>query len=164
MASELRVDRIIPVDGVPTGGAGGVIQMKHSVATTGVSNSTTSYVSTGTTVTITPKSSTNYFYVFFEGHFAMHQNQAQGFGFNIYKNGTAVTTSPHDGSNGANPYDTYKDETRIFTRMSKMYFAQTGTTNSVTFDVRFKSYSGQAVTFGWDNETQGNLIVMEVSG
>ena len=162
MASELRVDRIIPVDGVPTGGAGGVIQMKHSLATTAVSNSTTSYVSTGTTVTITPKSSTNYFYVFFEGHFAMHQNQAQGFGFNIYKNGTAVTTTPRDVPD--NPYDHYKDESRIFTRMSKMYFAQTGTTNSVTFDVRFKSYNGQAVTFGWDSETQGNLIVMEVSG
>ena len=162
MASELRVDRIIPVDGVPTGGAGGVIQMKHSSATTAVSNSTTSYVSTGTTVTITPKSSTNYFYVFFEGHFAMQVNQAQGFGFNIYKNGTAVTTTPHDSPD--NPYDYYKDETRIFTRMSKMYFAQTGTTNSVTFDVRFKSYNAQSVTFGWESETQGNLIVMEVSG
>ena len=162
MTSELRVDRIIPVDGVPTGGAGGVIQMKHSLATTAVSNTTTSYVSTGNTVTITPKSSTNYFYVFFEGHFAMNGNQAQGFGFNIYKNGTAVTTTPSDSPD--NPYDHYKDETRIFTRMSKMYFAQTGTTNSVTFDVRFKSYNSQSVTFGWDSETQGNLIVMEVSG
>ena len=162
MASELRVDRIIPADGVPSGGAGGVIQMKHSLATTAVSNSTTSYVSTGTTVTITPKSSTNYFYVFFEGHFAMQASQAQGFGFNIYKNGTAVTTSPHDSPD--RPYDHYKDETRIFTRMSKMYFAQTGTTNSVTFDVRFKSYNAQSVKFGWENETQGNLIVMEVSG
>mgnify|MGYP001157191221 CR=1 FL=1 len=162
MASELRVDRIIPVDGVPTGGAGGVIQMKHSVATSQVANSTTSYVSTGNTVTITPKSATNYFYVFFEGQFGMQANQAQGFGYNIYKDGTAVTTSPRD--TGDRPYDEYKDETRIFTRMCKMYFGQTGTTNSVTFDVRFKSYNSQSVKFGWENETQGNLIVMEVSG
>ena len=28
MASELRVDRIIPVNGVPTGGMGGAIQTK----------------------------------------------------------------------------------------------------------------------------------------
>ena len=27
MSSELRVDRIIPVNGVPTGGGGGVIQV-----------------------------------------------------------------------------------------------------------------------------------------
>ena len=27
MASELRVDKIVPVDGVPTGGGGGVIQV-----------------------------------------------------------------------------------------------------------------------------------------
>ena len=74
MASELRVDRIIPVDGVPTGGAGGVIQIVQTFfeVTSQVANSTTSYVSTGTTVTITPKSSTNYFYVIFEGHFAMN--------------------------------------------------------------------------------------------
>ena len=27
MSSELRVDKIVPVDGVPTGGGGGVIQV-----------------------------------------------------------------------------------------------------------------------------------------
>ena len=136
--------------------------MKHSLATTGVTNSTSTWQSTGNSVTITPKSSTNYFYVFFEGHFAMNASQEQGFGINIYKDGTTLTTSPNDSTD--RPYDFYKDETRIFTRMSKMYFGQTGTTNSVTFDVRFKSYQSQSVTFGWDSETQGNLIVMEVSG
>ena len=29
MASELRVDRIVPVDGVPSGGGGGIIQVKQ---------------------------------------------------------------------------------------------------------------------------------------
>ena len=28
MSSELRVDKIVPVDGVPTGGAGGIVQVK----------------------------------------------------------------------------------------------------------------------------------------
>ena len=37
MASQLRVDKIVPVDGVPTGGGGGIIQVVHSTATVGVS-------------------------------------------------------------------------------------------------------------------------------
>ena len=37
MSSELRVDKIIPTGGVPTGGGGGIIQVVHSTATTGVS-------------------------------------------------------------------------------------------------------------------------------
>ena len=28
MSSELRVDKIVPVDGVPTGGGGGIVQIK----------------------------------------------------------------------------------------------------------------------------------------
>ena len=161
MASELRVDRIIPVDGVPSGGGGGIIQMKHSVVTTEVVVSTNTWTSTGNSVAITPKSSSNYFYVFFEGQFNMTANGAQGFGFNIYKDGSAVTTSPND---GGNPYDFYKDETRIYTRKCKMYFAQCGTTSAVTFDVRFRPYNNQTVVSNYSNETQQNLIVMEVSG
>ena len=37
MASELRVDRIVPVDGVPTGGGGGIIQVVSVTKTDNVS-------------------------------------------------------------------------------------------------------------------------------
>ena len=161
MASELRVDRIIPVDGVPSGGGGGIIQMKHSVVTAQVVNATNTYTSTGNSVTITPKSASNYFYVFFEGQFTMDGSAAQGMGFNIFKDGSSVTTSSND---GGNPYDLYKDETRIYTRSSKMYFAQCGTTNAVTFDVRFRPYNSQNTISCYGSQTQQNLIVMEVSG
>ena len=30
MSSQLRVDKIVPVDGVPTGGGGGIIQVAQS--------------------------------------------------------------------------------------------------------------------------------------
>ena len=29
MSSQLRVDKIVPVDGAPTGGGGGIIQIKQ---------------------------------------------------------------------------------------------------------------------------------------
>ena len=31
MTSELRVDKIVPVDGVPTGGGGGIIQVVQTI-------------------------------------------------------------------------------------------------------------------------------------
>ena len=33
MSSELRVDKIMPVDGVPTGGGGGIVQMRQAFKT-----------------------------------------------------------------------------------------------------------------------------------
>lgn len=48
MSSELRVNRIIPVNGVPTGGGGGIIQMKQGT----LINQTESSAATGTRVDI----------------------------------------------------------------------------------------------------------------
>ena len=61
MASQLRVDKIVPVDGVPTGGGGGIIQVV-SVTKTDPYNSTSTSTAedvTGLTVNITPKFSTS---------------------------------------------------------------------------------------------------------
>ena len=64
MASHLRVDKIEPVDGVPTGGGGGIVQVvqtvKNDVFTTASVVSSGGYVDiTGLAVTITPKFSTS---------------------------------------------------------------------------------------------------------
>ena len=56
MASELRVDRIIPVNGVPTGGGGGIIQVVQAVKTSQTESSaaTDTRVDLEFTVSITP--------------------------------------------------------------------------------------------------------------
>ena len=60
MASELRVDKIIPTTGVPTGGGGGIVQVKQTVKTDVFSmESATAADITGMSVTITPKFSTS---------------------------------------------------------------------------------------------------------
>ena len=61
MASELRVDKIVPVDGVPSGGGGGIIQVVHASTQTGQSQSfsTNSFADTGLSASITPKFSTS---------------------------------------------------------------------------------------------------------
>ena len=54
MSSQLRVDKIIPVDGVPTGGGGGIIQIVHSTATsqTSQSGNVTTFTDTGLSAAI----------------------------------------------------------------------------------------------------------------
>jgi len=64
MASELRVDRIIPVNGVPTGGGGGVIQVVNTTFVTALSGTVASRVDTGLSLTITPTSSSSKILVF----------------------------------------------------------------------------------------------------
>ena len=60
MASKLRVDSILPVDGAPTDGGGGIIQVKQAFKTdTQSSASATPVDITGLSVTITPKFSTS---------------------------------------------------------------------------------------------------------
>ena len=64
MASQLRVDKIVPVDGAPSGGGGGIIQVVHSSATAEASQSNsgttqTTLTDTGLSATITPKFSTS---------------------------------------------------------------------------------------------------------
>jgi hypothetical protein len=63
MASELRVDKIIPTTGAPTGGGGGVIQIKYTHIAAAGSNhynsNSTSWNDSGKDVLITPKFATS---------------------------------------------------------------------------------------------------------
>ena len=60
MASQLRVDKILPVDGAPTDGGGGIIQVVQATKNDQFSTASTSLTDvTGMSCTITPKFSTS---------------------------------------------------------------------------------------------------------
>ena len=60
MSSELRVDKIIPTGGIPTGGGGGVIQVVESSWSANFTTSSTSYTDlTSASISITPKFTTS---------------------------------------------------------------------------------------------------------
>ena len=60
MASQLRVDKIVRVDGAPSGGGGGIVQVKCTTKQDMFTTSSTSFVDvTGLNVSITPKFSTS---------------------------------------------------------------------------------------------------------
>ena len=102
MASELRVDKIIPTAGVPTGGGGGIIQVVHNSTQTGQSHgfSQNNFVDTGLSASITPKFSaskilvTGYlsWYVYLSGVGSAEWNFAVCDGSNNVLDGTTATT------------------------------------------------------------------------
>ena len=58
--SELRTNRIVPRDGLPSGSAGGIIQVKSTTKTDTFTTNSTSFTDiTGLSVTITPTRSDN---------------------------------------------------------------------------------------------------------
>ena len=60
MASQLRVDKILPVDGAPTGGGGGIVQIKQVYKIDEFTSESASFVDvTGMQVSITPKFNTS---------------------------------------------------------------------------------------------------------
>ena len=59
MTSKLRVDSILPVDGAPTSGGGGIIQVKMGTFTDRFTTDSSTMVDTGLSVSITPKFSTS---------------------------------------------------------------------------------------------------------
>ena len=60
MTSELRVDRIVPYDGIPSGGGGGIIQTVQTVKTDAFTTTSQPFTDiTGLSATITPKFSTS---------------------------------------------------------------------------------------------------------
>ena len=68
MSSELRVDKIIPTTGVPTGGGGGIVQMQVARLHSEIGDSTsTSFMASGLICTLTPRFSTSKFHIHMGG-------------------------------------------------------------------------------------------------
>jgi len=73
--SELRTNRIVPRDGLPSGSSGGIIQVKQTVLDTVFSSNSTSYTDvTGMSVSITPQRSDSKILVMVTLRCAMNQS------------------------------------------------------------------------------------------
>jgi len=158
MSSELRVDKIIPTAGVPTGGGGGVVQVKQFTLTNTanggflMSTSSSSFTSTPLLLAITPKFSTSKILI-------------------------NVNTSSYNGGSGHTAYTIYRDSTNIggstygmadFTGshnwrpFSMMFLDSPSTTSSVTYRVYGRT-TNNTLYFGGDGDMINAITLMEVS-
>ena len=170
MASELRVDKIIPTSGVPTGGGGGIVQVKQSTHSNYIKYNTNSFTagtkadsSTGDySITITPKFNTSKILVTFNSMYDSYQNQRTY--ITLYRTVAGATATHVLGDNaGANRgmVEIYQNSTRIQAHCSGQFLDEPSTTNAVTYTVYANTSTGDFYLGLYDNIKF--MTAMEVS-
>ena len=156
--SELRTNRIVPRDGLPSGSYGGIIQVKYANYTASSQNfETTTYTDvTGVSVTITPTRADNAILIM-------------------------LTFNGNNNSNGRLRYQIVRtvggSDTTLFTVLEALVdygesnihvqglgnnFVDTpSTTSAVTYKLQVASHNGGAVAV--NNNGRTDLIVMEIA-
>ena len=174
MSSQLRVDKILPVDGAPTGGGGGIIQVVSTTKTDAFVTTSTSFVDiTGLSVSITPKFSTSKILVTYHTNAAMEDDGYRG-GLRLMRDSTAIFVGDANG-NRIQLSNHLVEATG--TQQQFSYSGQTldspATTSAVTYKVQAISLdSGRQIninrSYGDGNDalngrTASSITVMEVS-
>ena len=152
MSSELRVDKIIPTAGVPTGGGGGIVQVVF--AQTNTEASQTNAATTQTTLfwtnlqaTITPKFSTSKILVMANQNFNITGPDVTQLQFNFFicnSSGTILQGQP-----GADSFDQNRlKELRAHAGTHPIHFLHSpNTTSAFTYRVYGNNYySGSGTT------------------
>ena len=163
MSSELRVDKIIPTAGVPTGGGGGIVQTIIGTDNREQINFNTASETTLMTATITPKSTSSKILVIVTCA-GVGAQSGTVWRMRLYRTvGGSRTDLPAiadyvnlQGSNG----DTHYPCTSQIDSPS--------TTNAVTYTVSGERRSGSGNMYfnhqgGHSDEAESNIVLMEVS-
>ena len=91
MTSELRVDKIIPTTGAPTGGGGGIVQIKSTHITAAFTTQSETYTDiTGHSVTITPKFNTSKILIDYRVQWMHHGNNGATASLRLLRGSTVI--------------------------------------------------------------------------
>ena len=176
MSSELRVDKIIPTSGVPATGGGGVVQVVHGEYGSEVTTTSTSFVDTGVTATITPKFNTSKILVIIDQpyHMSRSTNVCSG-GFKVLRGSTEIATPNGTGASGGTaPYACYYEaggasNMSIIDRWSFMILDEPASTSALVYKVQMacqtSNNSGRirAQYGGTSGYQKGHISLMEIS-
>ena len=94
--SQLKVNSIVPVGGLPSGSNGGIIQIVHAETTSQVSNTSGSFADTGVTATITPSSNSSKILVVASMQWFLHRESTETSGdFKLLRGSTQISLHSH---------------------------------------------------------------------
>ena len=171
MSSELRVDKIIPTGGIPTGGGGGVIQVvSFTTQTKTIINSGTTFVDTGVTATITPKFATSKILIL-----AYHSVTFSNFAGNGDTGGWSLrllrgsTVKKNGSGNGSDHYISVPSESSyiVFNDPDfQQHFDSPNTTSAVTYKTQANESNSEINIQINGNDSfnvDSSMILMEVS-
>jgi len=174
MASELRVDRIIPTSGVPTGGGGGIIQVVQTTKTDTASTGSTTFTDI-LTASITPTSTSSKFLLIGDLKIG-YSNYTASVLWKFVRDSTDIFIGDSDGSrtrctwgleDGHDNSTVYQLDTTYGT-----FLDSPSTTSAITYRIQWaaKQATGYLNRTGDDSNSVGyprtasSFTVMEVSG
>jgi len=174
--SELRTNRIVPRDGLPSGSSGGIIQVKSVSKTDTFSSNSTSYTDvTGLSVSITPTRSDSKILVMMHVQIG-HDANVAGF-LRLMRDSTAIAVATGASSRIASTVAMADDPTDDEINSTSMTFLDSpSTTSSTTYKVQMNTEgsgntgyvhvnrSGEDADNNQNGRTCSTITVMEVSG
>ena len=175
MSSIIKVDQIQLADGsTPTAGdlglntTGSVLQVVSGTANNhSISGSSTTYMQSGDTITITPKSSSSKILVVFNT--SAHLNTAttsggaqRGF-YTIFRGSTDIGSGNGDGVIMIRKYGNGATNHYAEFPMSIQVVDTPNTTSAITYEARFKSQNGEQVGYTYDAFLR-TFYAMEIAG
>ena len=183
MASELRVDKIVPTDGVPTGGGGGIVQVVYAEDNTAASLGAFTNTGADSPVTlmsasITPKFSTSKILVMCKGTVGVNENSSgQEFALGLSRTVSGSTTRI-----GGNTQSSHFKGTKIHASgmhqaeaplsLSFQYLDSPSTTSAVTYNMNmlggesrtyYKNRGDSSSSYHFTNAGNSAITLMEVS-
>ena len=169
--SELRTNRIVPRDGLPSGSAGGIIQLKsvthtefESQALTGSGNF---FDIPGMSVTITPTRADSKIFVMTTVAVACNNANRNNF-IQLRRDSTDIAKGTEGGSVNASFFHKTRDNFSPH-NISVQFLDSPATTSAVTYKVRWSGENGDTYYLNRNasNTNEGmvsSITVMEVSG
>ena len=163
--SELRTNRIVPRDGLPSGSAGGIIQILQGSTNNRVETSSQSFVATNLSASITPTRSDNKVFIMVSGDCNTNADDNEIY-MTIYRSIGGGTFSDIGYSNYGFA-SARSNADRLHSAVSINYLDNPSTTSSVEYKVYVRKTSAGSgnVEFPVNNGAQHAFItLMEVSG
>ena len=166
MSSELRVDKIVPVDGVPTGGGGGIVQVKQIQHSTSVNYGTNSFTSgvnadnstANFSITITPKFATSKILLSFTSMYDLNQGNQRVY-ITMFRSIGGGTASNIVGGRGL--VELWNPDQRIQATANAQYLDSPNTTQQITYTIYAQVSSGNFYLGLYNNQKW--MQAMEVS-
>ena len=152
----LATSGTLPTARLPTGS---VLQVVQGTTSTVVTNSTTTYVDTGLTATITPRSTSSKILVFITMSGLEKSTGAAGnsFGFKLFRDATLVSEYAQ--------YINYTNSaTQLYSSHAFNYLDSPSSTSALAYKVQFKNMVASGTVYVQSNSNVSTITLMEIQG
>ena len=158
MASELRVDRIIPTNGVASNQMGGVIQYvqaAHTAMTQRFTTSSTSYTATNYVVTITPKTSSSKILIC--ANLSSHANNNQYIYVKVYNVTAGRYVNSEGGVTNDGMYESAAGGDSQWMMLPVEAVDIPNSTSAQTYKLYIRTSSGGTAYAGWSSSAANTM-------